>query len=367
MNRNVEVLIKLIRIALEDESEGASLLGCDWESVFELSVAQSVTALSLDGLLRLTNIDIDENLKYKWMGYGLVLEKKYKNYHDVAKELAKMWEMSQLNTYVLKGLSIAQFYPKPETRECVDLDVFLRATNDNTSKDYAWELGNTIVEDCGIEVSRDDYRHSIFTFKGVKVENHRICASSVKGKSRSMNLDYYMTKLIDDQFKSTSCYLTGSILRTPALFDVLFFMQHAYSHFMNEKLTMRHICDWGVLVNAYRSNGNVFWEQFHRVSTDYGFGVFAETMSRLIYKVCGIRAPWLEGEIMLEKQDELLLEDCFKKNVIKIPYESHLSTYIQLGLNRLLNIWKYKYFSDTPFFKDLFQSIWGVLTERNKK
>lgn len=44
------------------------------------------------------------------------------------------------------------------------------------------------MEALGLEVNREDYRHSTFTYKNIHVENHKIC-TTVRGKRQRKYLN----------------------------------------------------------------------------------------------------------------------------------------------------------------------------------
>lgn len=66
---------------------------------------------------------------------------------------------------LLKGLGLSIYYPRPEHRECGDIDLWL----DNCDK------GNRLIEELGIKINYDSEKHAVFHYKGVMVENHSIC------------------------------------------------------------------------------------------------------------------------------------------------------------------------------------------------
>ena len=367
MNVDAEILFELIRISLGNNSYFSVPKQCDWQSVFELSVEQNVTALSFGGLMKLDNVEIEDEIRYKWLGYGLVLEKKNNQRLCVARDLANFWNQVGLDVFLLKGFSIAQFYPNMFYRESVDIDIYL-CKRDASDKNDGWKLGNKVIENMGIKVNKRDFRHSIFTWDGVKIENHRICASSVRGKRRLKKLDDYLKELLMGLDKIDYQYIDGTCtISPPPLFNVIFFIQHAYSHFMNEGLTLKNICDWGVLVKTYYYNGDSFWHNYNNVCKEYGFLNFSDSLSRIIYLVCGVKAPWFLSPPDLQPHDYLLLSDCFKKPVVKVTFKNSNLTHIQQAINKVGGFWKYKYYSDYSLIADVFLSFWGTIVDKNKE
>ena len=361
-----ESLFKLLRIALGKEEPSGFPEEVDWYAVHALSAKQNVAGLACEGILQCPEVAIDEDLRYMWMGYGMVTERAFNKQWSVACRLADLWSEKGLSTFALKGLAIAQHYPNPVTRACVDVDVYVCGADNRELSEAAWRTSNAAVRELGIEVDTGDYRHSIFTWNDVKVENHRICASSVKGKKSAKHLDAYMKSLIADQSGKDGNYIHGSKVQCPPpMFNLVFFMQHAYSHFLSGSITLRHICDWGVLVDAYRENGKDFWDDYAEVCETYGFKRFSDAMTRLLSPICGIVADWIVGDGKLQECDNKLLQDCLDSESGEITYEGSFKTHLQIARNQIRGRWKYRCFSECSLAGALVTSFWGVLTSRN--
>ena len=91
---------------------------------------------------------------------------------------------------------------------------------------------------------------------------------------------------------------------------------------------------------------------------------FAESMSRVVNYVCAVEAPWLsDGDTCLQKQDQMLLDDCFNLTRNAIKYGNNLKAHVQIVKNIVQQRWKYKYFSEDSFWKDILVSVWCVLFE----
>ncbi len=360
------VLFEFIRLAFGCKPEKTIPKETNWQKILDLSIGQNVALLAFSGLVKYKDVEIDEDIRYKWLGHCLVLAGKNNHLFQVAKRLADKWTQEGLNVFLLKGFSIAQFYPKMTYRECVDIDVYLYKVGCSANDSIGWELGNALMETLGVTVNKSDYRHSIINYEGVKIENHRICASSVKGNPLQRKLDLYMKSLMSRQKNNDYSFIGDTnLISPPPLFNLIFFMQHAYNHFMNEGLTLRHICDWGVLIKAYQDKGEVFWNDYHIICEMFGFSIFSNSLSRIVFLVCGVKAPWFLSPPLLEHQDYILLSDCFKKRSIKVTYTNSVITHFQQAINKICGYWKYRYYSDRSFLADILHSFWGTVVEKN--
>ena len=175
-----------------------------------------------------------------------------------------------------------------------------------------YEDGNQDVERLGIKVTREDYRHSTFIFKDVFVENHKIC-TTVRGKRQRKRFEAYLRSLLENEPTNN---ISESYLEQPCdRFNALYFLQHCHRHFLREGITLRYICDWAMILKSADCFDSDFWNECEKND----LRPFAESMTRLAYVVCGVKAPWMNGDVLLQIQDKMLLDDCFRiaDNAIK--------------------------------------------------
>ena len=55
---------------------------------------------------------------------------------------------------------------------------------------------------------------------------------------------------------------------------------------------MRHVCDWGVIMNAYSNENNDLWTKVIDYSEQFGFSSFLYSMSQVAQRVCGVTIPF---------------------------------------------------------------------------
>ena len=90
-NPSVEALFRLLRIALGNGESSHSSSKVDWQEVYDLSMQQSVGAIAYDGLFAMEQCDIDEDLRYKWLGQSMVIEQKATAQWKQACQLASLY------------------------------------------------------------------------------------------------------------------------------------------------------------------------------------------------------------------------------------------------------------------------------------
>lgn len=357
MNQTQKALYALIRIALKEERPVEFPESVDWIELLEYAKTQGVAAIAMDGLQTLINkigfspVGLDVKAKLQLYALAMSIERRHIKQIESGKEVASIWRKSGIRTLVLKGFAFAQYYPKPIQRLASDMDCYLCG---------GYEVGNREMECLGIKVNREDYRHATFQYKDVFVENHKIC-TTVRGKRQRKCFEAYLRSLLENE---PTVDIDGSYLEMPCdRFNTLYFLQHCHRHFLREGITLRYICDWAMILK----NADCFDSEFWNECEKNDLRPFAESMTRLAYVICGVKASWMNDDVMLQIQDKMLLDDCYRIVYNAIKYGNRLKAHIQMVKNMLEMRWKYKYFSQRSMEVELISSVWSNLVEKEPK
>ena len=354
MTKEQEVLIKLLSVALAGKKMGQIPCAVNWKTVMELANRQEVNAIAFDGYQTIHDTIAEDGITkhnlLEWLGQTVSLERQYKIQYAAAVRLAELYELNNIRTFVLKGFSIACCYPIPSHRFSCDLDCFLATKN--TRQEYnAYDLGNSLMESNGIPVNRDYYKHSEFNYEGLHVENHRFCCSVKRGK-RTKELEAFLQELLN---KDKAIFLNDSKLALPPLpFQALFLLEHACAHFLYEKMTLKHICDWAMFRKRYKEE--LDWREIDRLCTRFSLNTFAETMNHL--------ADYLLGVVsysQLTTLDKRVLDDTFKE--VTLPTNKTRQR-IRKAIDVLRSGWKFRHFNDVGMIKELSHSFFAYLLEK---
>lgn len=328
----------------------------DLKLVYELSRLQEVTAVALDGLQKLmgnqSHLSSSQGLKaikLQWIGSLMAQEAHYRANLVAAQELSALYADNEMLTYVLKGFSISQLYPIPSHRFSCDLDCFLLSREGAFD---AYELGNSLVEAKRVKVDASYYKHAVFSYKGLTVENHRYCCS-VKRSERTRRLESYLQSLLKDY---TPDYIEGTCLALPPqLFQALFLIEHANGHFLYSKMNLKQVCDWAMMRKAFHDT--LDWGEFDRQCQCFGLTNFVSCMNHLADYVLG-QSTYAE----LRAIDKRVLADMFKP--IRLS-SNPMKQRIEKAWGVLRSSWKFKNFCADSMFKELTHSVWAYLTEDN--
>lgn len=341
---SVKVLFQLLRIALGKEEPSSLPNDVNWQEVYDLSLKQGVGAIACDGMLALKECSIDEELRYKWMGQSMVIERKSESQWRLLNQLADMYAQHGICTYILKGISFASYYPEPFHRSSSDVDICLLDD---------FEKGNILVEETGVKVNRAESKHSHFTIHNIHVENHQYCVG-IKGNRQNRVVEHRLRQLLSE---NSSVLGNSMVLRPEWLFNALFSMCHAQTHFLVEEgITFKHIIDWVVLKKQAISDDilDVFW----RDCNSFGLLKFAKALDEL--------ADYMYYDGYISEFGKKMLQDilCHREHKKgKNRFLAHLNI-LQMIKD---NAWKYKLFSNTSAMRMISIYIYGYFFDRSPK
>lgn len=376
-----ELFLRLVRLGLgcADDNDNVNLDlngGVSWQALENVANEQGLLGVMLDGVEKLPReLRPEKKAILQSIGQLIQSEQQYAVQEHAAAEMGLLLHQHGIRTYVLKGAVVAECYPRPEHRRSVDMDCFLVDENVNLDLNdnldlnaEVWEKGNRVVEEAGFEVARGFYKNSTFHLPGLAVENHRFM-TPFRGNKRLKRLERLLQSMIVNdndngdgnelglrlkrRFQGTCLY------RPPVMVSALFLIEHAYSHFLHEGLTWRHVLDWQMFSRRHREE--IAWEAFDGLIDEYGFRKFYDSYSRL--------GRFLVGELTadgLTPADRRMLSDVWA------PLDVHESLHglkakLQLAGNYWRARWKYKLFTDMTWLRALAEWVLGAVFERQPR
>ena len=359
MNDNyiISILTQLLQRALFSNDLNrvalAPISNEDWNQIYAMAAQQGVLALVFDAV---ATLPIEQQppraLKMKWIASIANIEGRYNHQKKTAMELAEQFHKSNITTYVLKGFAIAGYYPKPEHRECGDLDCFL-------GTDY--ERGNCIAEAVGAKVTREYYKHSIIVYRKLMVENHQFCIG-IRGSRTLKEFERHLENIISKE----STKIEGSHLIKPSAdFNALFITMHALTHFLVEGIKLRHILDWALLLKAEQDNIN--WKEFYFWADKMHLTRFADAMTAISVEHLGLQITNNAIHTSSPYAERILRDTIENSNGIHNKgYSAWKSRFMQVR-NRLSFAWKYHKIYQKSLLVELTKSLFAFIFERHPK
>lgn len=356
-----DVFLQLVSSGIGTSRDTKISKNFDWNTLEVLAKKQGLFAIVFDGVEQLLpSLRPQLTTWLRWIGEVQLEEARCNQQRGEAFKMARLFHRNGIRTYVLKGDVVSECYPKPQHRVCCDLDCFLLPEESNFD---AWDKGNRLIEDAGGKVEEIFYKNSTFHFPSLMVENHKFL-TPFRGNYRLRQLEVLLQGMVKNgivgQAHDEDARFEGSELwRPPVLVSALFLIEHAYSHFLHEGLTWRHVLDWVMFSRKHKDKIN--WEEFDSRIDEFGFRKFYDAFIRL--------GKYLLGEIQdncLTVQEKKMLDDVWR------PLDLHESVRgfkgkLALAGNTWRARWKYRYFTEITWFTALWIQMKGFLFEKTPK
>ena len=161
--QNRESFLYLLGASLNNEQLDKAYInglnGQDWEELFLLANYHGVAALLGDAIVKDTSIAIPTDVRLKFIGIQEITEKSYHHHLHVMAELLTFFNKCSITTMVIKGLSLAQYYPFPAHRKCGDIDIYQYGKH--------LQSDQLISKSFGIKIKKNIVGHQIISIKAL--------------------------------------------------------------------------------------------------------------------------------------------------------------------------------------------------------
>lgn len=285
---NEKLLLNLIKIALGKSTKCTLPNTLEWNILFDMSMKQCVPSVVLDGLNKSLVSEpcqddkgIGKMDKLKWLSMVLNMERQYTIHESIIAELAAFYREAGYQMMLLKGYGLSKYWPIPYHRPTGDIDIYLMHLNlEGKEKSRpAWECADKLMtEKFGILVDKSHHHHSVFTYKGIMVENH---FDFVNVHSHNSN------RWIENEFKTLALkgneeftFDNGAKLLFPSpLLNCLFIARHNAIHFAAEHLNLRQLLDWALFIE--KRHKDIDWDYFWDIAKKMGMEKFVLCMASI--------------------------------------------------------------------------------------
>lgn len=360
---NEKLLLNLIKIALGKSTKCTLPNTLEWNILFDMSMKQCVPSVVLDGLNRSLASEpcqddkgIGKRDKLKWLSMVLNMERQYTIHESIIAELAAFYREAGYQMMLLKGYGLSKYWPIPYHRPTGDIDIYLMHLNSEGKEKSrpAWECADKLMtEKFGILVDKSHHHHSVFTYKGIMVENH---FDFVNVHSHNSN------RWIENEFKTLALkgneeftFDNGAKLLFPSpLLNCLFIARHNAIHFAAEHLNLRQLLDWALFVE--KRHKDIDWNYFWNIAKKMRMEMFVLCMAFI-----AIRQLAFEKDVFhipneyedFQKCNHGLIDKVLD-NILHPTDEANDSKGIAYVINRYKlwksNLWKHRIvYSDSVF------------------
>lgn len=324
----------------------------DWQQCYDIALAQGVLAMTFPAMSSLPKeLSPSFTLWSKWMAYtdGVAKQSQYKR--DRVKKIGSWLAEDGLSTTILKGFSLSALYPNPNLREFSDIDIF-------SGKDY--EAVNSCFAKHGVKVDSVDGHHAYLNLDGISVEHH-FAFHNTKVKNGLAGPEEALQRLVVADRKSTSIH---GIYFPNVVFTALFVGWHAYEHFLQEKIQLRHIIDWTLSLKQLNENEA---ETVCAIKEDTKWGKFTDVLTAIALHQLSLPADWfpeqeLEAAQRITTEQEQRVWNDILYSLRTPKSKSSNCRRIYIAKRMLKNSWKFNEYADIKAGQLLWREFVGHLT-----
>lgn len=277
VKKETQTLLTLLAYELFQKKQEIDTSDVDWAAVLEEGNKHAVTALLYPGIRQQNGVP--EEVFNKVCGTAITVAAASESMLKEQRRILDLLAASQITCVVLKGTSVACFYPHPELRVPGDIDILVDAENldtaCNTLKDNNFTI-STVVE-----------KHTCLHKQEIYVEMHQMVTVFPDSKKGRFAREF-MTKALRNTQTSEIEGIRFPVLRD--IYKIIALLVHMEHHLATSGIGLRQLCDWAVTVNAMR---DYFDGETLALLESCGLLRFAQIMTRLCERYLGLPpCPW---------------------------------------------------------------------------
>ncbi|MBR0029842.1 MAG: nucleotidyltransferase family protein [Bacteroidales bacterium] len=205
----------------------------EWEELFNVTGKHNLLGVTfpvIDALHDETEIPL--SVYSRWAMAAEKIEQKNIAHKEACRKLYTYFSDNGFRSCIFKGQAVARLYPRPELRQCGDIDIWLEGERDAIVEFLRarFPLRKIIYIHCDVQM-----------LKGISVEVH-FTPSWVNNPFRNRRMQAYFKELSQEQF-SNYCEPLGCNVPTRR-FDAVYMMTHIYRHVLTEGIGLRQLLDY---------------------------------------------------------------------------------------------------------------------------
>lgn len=327
-------------------------LEADWQRCFDMALLQNVLAMTFPAMSSLPKgLRPSFTLWSKWMAYTQSVAEQSQYKRQVVEKMGLWLAGDGLTTTLIKGFSLSALYPNPNLREFSDIDIFSGESYDAVNACFAKH---------GVKVDSVDGHHAYLKVDGISVEHH-FAFSNTKVKDGLVGPEEELQRLVVKDTQPTSI---PGINFPNSVFTALFVGWHAYEHFLQEKIELRHLIDWALALKQLLEQEA---KTLNGIKSNTGWGEFCDTLTAMAIHQLALPQEWFSKvEPRSIEQENLVWNDII--NSPRTP-KSKSSNFrrIYIAKRMLKNNWKFKEYSNISATELLIRETIGHFKTINLK
>lgn len=218
----------------------------DWQAVMRLADYHATVVLVCDIA---SKMPADQQPDAEMLGWMKNMMRANLFFHMRLKQTllqaVKMLRDHGIEPVLLKGFSLAQYYPNPNLRQFGDVDLFVGLEKFHE----ACAVLRSLPGSYNWGVILDSGRHFNIEFGDYSLEIHRVSSEIIEEEENAIYLEIERQGLL---LHSREVEMEGAKLRIPSVeFMAFFTFYHAWHHFLTTGVGWRQLCDITLVLHAY--------------------------------------------------------------------------------------------------------------------
>lgn len=343
---SVGFVLELIQIAFGTRKELSIVPSAEqWKDVKQFALRHALAGVVFSAIGKLPATQIPErSVLMAFFAQAECYKRNYIRHQAVANKLSQLWNTIGVEAVILKGQTIAQYYPNPESRFSCDLDLFVQD---------GWQNACRLLEQEGVALEYEVYKEAEFEIDNVYVELHRFI-TPVRGNKNLHNFELFLRDLLSTGKE----YLDESLLvKPPLMFVVMLYIEHALGDFLKAHLTFKHIVDWVVLRNLSFDRAD-----FQNACKRFGFDRFLVLLDNITDVVEG-RKRYEE----LDVNEKQIFDELISQKVKDQKSETWFKRRVDLLFEIVANAKRFKQYGYCSMHSFLFNAMWSHFFQKEVK
>lgn len=297
----------------------------DWQNLFSISSFQTVEGVVFDAIAKLPQEALpSKEILAKWMVRTQHIDDKNKQMSEAISRQYAFFESYGLRPILQKGQGVAQYYNRPRSRSCGDIDWCFK---DKDAYDFAHNLmkrfGDNLKLDHGYSLS--------YTWEKFYVEHHQRLIELRNPLKRK-----YLNQLSHEAFSEPSYVDFGgtAVQIAPPTVNMVLVNAHILKHQVIYGIGFRQLCD--IARMYYKLHGQFDPMELRYIYERAGMLKWAHVLHEILVEYLGLERTFLPFESKKTGLSNWMAED-----ILKGGNFGYYDTYSKKSMNKRKKISKY--------------------------
>ena len=234
-------LLKLLRESLKENPAEVENIRMDenaWEEMISMAEKHSVLSLLYDVLEKQKNMPASIWKRTEQLAKKITLQQ----YHllFLSKYLVELLEKNDIQTVVMKGVTIGAYYPTPELRKSGDVDLLLLNPDEIEKVEKILQENGFWVKEAQLAL----HHVTIGSKEGIDIELHTLLAEPFDNEKTNNYLKSLFAECQEGILRKNIMGIELPVLSKPYFAFEL--MLHMLQHFLRSGFGIKLLCDWVV-------------------------------------------------------------------------------------------------------------------------